>query len=78
MLSNNGSASTLSMSLDGVSLGSTLIGPGVGTLKVPLHLTGKQQVLTLKWSGQPVPADSARMGLGSGVAVYLMVSRPQF
>jgi len=77
-LSNNGPEGTVSMYLDGDSLGSTVIRPGVGTLKVPIHLTKKEQVLTISWSGQPVRTDGRMLGLSGNVGVYLLVSRPQF
>jgi hypothetical protein len=77
-LDNHGPESTVSMDLDGKSLGSTRIRTGVGTLAVPLQLTKKQQVLTIHWDGQPTKTDGKTLGINGTVDVYLLLSRPQF
>jgi len=77
-LDNHGPESTLSMDLDGRSLGSTRIRTGIGTLAVPIHMTKKQQTLTIHWDGQPTKTDGKTLGINGTVDVYLLLSRPQF
>jgi len=76
--SNPGREGTISVGLDGQSLGRIRVAHGDGNLVLPVHLTKKKQVLSLAWDGPPIAIDGKVYGQEGNMNTYLLFTRPQF
>jgi hypothetical protein len=74
---NYGKAGTLSVALDGKSMGELYLYEGPGEVRISgLQIDKKKQILSFQWNGTPVATPGEPFGAQGDIDNYLMFSRP--